>query len=214
MKFTQSILIVFVFAISFVSANGQTESELKKYFEGSTVFVKIDMPASAVGVNVHVQKNPQVNTKKLKVQLHGDGISIHSGDQERITKIKVKEKHIELHLGGGGYTGSGVVSSDFFVPETVSIREGKLEKKLKKERDPERRREISKKLKSERQSRESVDYDKRSEAEAKGAIERRKIARDRLDYGSRFNIRFDRKITAQDLTPQVIVDALTAFVDF
>jgi hypothetical protein len=211
MKF---ILIIFVLAISFVSVSGQTESDLKKYFEGSMVFVKIDMPASAIGVNVYVQRNPQIKIKKHKVQLHGDGISIHSGDQERITKIKVKEKHIELQLGGGGYTGSDIVSNDFFVPEPVSIREGKLEKKLKKETNPERRREISKKLKSERQLRESADYNKRSEAEAKTAIVRRKIARDRLDYGSRFNIRFDRKITAQDLTPQAIMDALAAYVDF
>ncbi len=57
-----------------------------------------------------------------------------------ITKLKVKDKHIEVQLGGGGYgTVGDETDSSVSVPNlSKSIREKNLEDELKGENDPAR----------------------------------------------------------------------------
>ena len=54
MKILVSLFAVVLFSIGSVSA--QSEADLKQYFEGWRVEVKIEMPASRGGVNVYPER--------------------------------------------------------------------------------------------------------------------------------------------------------------
>lgn len=132
-----------------------------------------------------------------------------------ITKIKVKDKHIEFQLGGGGYGTAGDETGTITAQTTSkSRRERDLERRLKDETDERTRRRIRRELDDLREDRQRKDNANRAEAAVAEEVAKARIAEKRLDAGSRFNIRFDRKVTADDLTPQVIMDALAEYLYF
>jgi hypothetical protein len=144
------------------------------------------------------------------------GTSLLEGDRVMITKIKVKDKHIEFQLGGGGYgTFGDETSSSVYVPTAEkSRREKSLERELRDETDERRRRWIRRELDDLRRERERENRENRAEAAIAEEIAKARIQEKRLQGGSRFNIRFDRKVNADDLTPQVIMDALAEYLYF
>jgi len=81
----------------------QDEAHLRKAFEGKRVTVKIDMPASSEGVDLFPGTNRPLDFQKLAGRLKKWGTAIKPGDQIMITKVKVKDDLVEIHLGGGGY---------------------------------------------------------------------------------------------------------------
>jgi ATPase subunit of ABC transporter with duplicated ATPase domains len=143
-------------------------------------------------------------------------MSLLEGDRVMITKIKVKDKHIEFQLGGGGYgTAGDETSSSVYVPSaSKSRREKNLEKDIKYETDERRRRQMREELDYLRRERERENRENRAEAAVAEEIAKARIQQKRLQGGSRFNIRFDRKVTFADLSPQVIMDALAEYLYF
>ncbi len=217
MKYIQTLLnISAIILFSCLLTFGQTEAELKKYFEGKRVEVKIDMPATKDGINVYPEKNQPLDFNQYAKHLKTFGISVREGDRIMITKIKVKDKLIEFQLGGGGYgTFGDETSSHIFVPAvSKSRREKNLERELKNETDERRRRRIKEEL--DYLQRERQREDRRNQAEVAEAEElaKQRIEEKRLHGGSRFNIRFERKVTSLDLTPEAIMDALSEYVRF
>lgn len=212
-KLLFSIAVVFAFA-AFASA--QTEADLKSYFEGKRVEVKIDMPATKDGINVYPERRQPIDFGKYSQSLKTFGTSLREGDRIMITKIKVKDKHIEFQLGGGGYgTAGDETDSSVYVPSaTKSRRERDLERDIKNETDERRRRRMRDELDYLRREREREDRENRAEAAVAEEIKKSRIQEKRLQGGSRFNIRFERKVTADDLTPQVIMDALAEYLYF
>lgn len=86
--------------LSFVACIfGQGENELKRYFEGRKIAVKIDMPATKDGINVYPERNQPLDFGRYSSLIKEYGIGVRDGDQIMITKIKVKDKHIEFQLG-------------------------------------------------------------------------------------------------------------------
>jgi ATPase subunit of ABC transporter with duplicated ATPase domains len=133
-----------------------------------------------------------------------------------ITKIKVKDKHIEFQLGGGGYGTLGdETSSSIYVPAaSKSRREKNLEKELKYENDERRRRRIKEELDYLRRDRENEDRRNKAEVAEAEELAKQRIDDKRLQGGSRFNIRFERNLTGGDLTPEAVMEALTEYVEF
>jgi hypothetical protein len=217
MKYFQKILI---FAAIILSATGltsaQTEDHLKRYFEGRRVEVKIDMPATKDGINVYPERNQLIDYNRYGNLLKTFGISVREGDRIMITKIKVKDKHIEFQLGGGGYGTLGdETSSSIYVPAaSKSRREKNLEKELKYENDERRRRRIKEELDYLRRDRESEDRRNKAEVAEAEELAKQRIDDKRLQGGSRFNIRFERNLTGGDLTPEAVMEALTEYVEF
>ena len=216
MKYIQSLLLLAVVILTFAAfAAAQTENDLKNYFEGKRVEVKIDMPATKDGINIYPERKRPLDYSRYSSLIKDYGLSVREGDRIMITKIKVKDKHIEFQLGGGGYGTLGDETGSVYVPTAnKSRREKNLERELRDETDERRRRRIRRELDDLREERRREDNQNRAEAAVAEEIAKSRIQEKRLQAGSRFNIRFDRKLTADDLTPEVIMDALSEYLYF
>lgn len=196
-------------------AYAQSEAALKEYFEGKTVIVKMDMPASQTGVDVYADARRPMNFEEYSARLKSAGIALKSGDSVMITKIRIKDKLIEFQLGGGGYGTMGDdTSGSVYVPSVAkSNREKDLEKAIKNETDQARKRRMQSELDDLRTERERQD--KRNQASASAASEQKKerIAQQRLHSGSRFNIRYQNGVPP-GVTPGGIMAALADFAEF
>lgn len=210
-----SAIIAFVFSTT-VLASAQTEADLKQHFEGRRVEVKIEMPATKDGINIYPEKPQSMDYSRYAELLKKYGVAVREGDRLIITKIKVKDKHIEFQLGGGGYgTFGDETDSSVYVPTaSKSRREKQLEKDIKDETDDRRRRRMREELDYLRRERERENSRNRAEASVAEEIAKARIQEKRLQGGSRFNIHFNRKLTEQDLMPQAIMQALTEYVEF
>jgi hypothetical protein len=217
MKYFQNLLSIAAIILTFVSlTSAQTEEHLKRYFEGRRVEVKIDMPATKDGINVYPNRNQPIEYGKYGNLLKSFGVSVREGETIMITKIKIKDKHIEFQLGGGGYGTLGdETSANIYVPATdKSRREKNLEKELKYEYDERRRRRIKEELDYWRRERHREDNRNKAEVAEAEELARQRIEEKRLHAGSRFNIRFERNISSDDLTPEAVMEALADFVEF
>ena len=206
---------LFVLAVA-SPAIAQNQSALEKAFEGREVVVLMDMPASHTGVDLYLQREPEIEYSEYARRMKSFGVALRKEDRVMITTIKVNKKNIEIHLGGGGYgtwgDDSGTVS-----PEYVgkSRRETDLEKERKNTTDPDRRRRIDRELSYLREEREREERANKREAEALTAIKQREIATKRLDGGSRFNIWYaDKRLEKWAPTPEELMLSLATYLDF
>lgn len=217
MKTLSKILFAGVWAVVLAAgtATAQTETDLRDFFEGRKVEVLIDMPASRGGVNVYPERRQPLDLGHYRDLLRKYGAGVTEGERIMVTKIRVKKKHIEFQLGGGGYGGwSDETSPDVYVPAAAKTeREKNLERDLKKETDERRRREIREELGRLRQRREREDARNRAQAAAAEELARQRIRDQRRQAGSRFNIRFERQVEDRDLTPARVLAALAAYIE-
>lgn len=217
MRYIQTLLLsaAFIFmTVSFTFA--QTEDDLKRYFEGMRVEIKMDMPATKDGINVYPQRERIIDFNKYGDLIKQYGVSLREGDRVMITKIKIKDKHIEFQLGGGGYGtfGDESVPGTYVSPVSKSYREIWLEKNIDSESDKHRRKKMRDELYYLRRDRERQDEYNQAQALEVAELAKIRIQEKRLQGGSRFNIRFDQKLTADNLTPQAVMGALSQYVYF
>jgi hypothetical protein len=214
MKTILSILALIIFSAGTGSA--QSEVDLKRYFEGRRVEVKMDMPATRGGVIVHPERGQAVDYGKYADRLKEFGISVREGDRVMITKVKVVKRHVEILLGGGGYGSWNDETVPYVYVPTVgkSRREERLEKELKNEADRERRRELREELDDLRRERRREEQRNRAEVAEAEELARQRIQEKRLQAGSRFIIQYDRELTSRDLTPEAVMNALRKYVYF
>ncbi len=185
---------------------GQSESTLKEFFDRKIVVVKIDMPGSFHGVDIYPRRASLIDWKEYRSELKKYGTALHRGQRVTLTKIKAKRKHIEFQLNGGGH---GIIMNltGCNCSEERNSRERDLQSKIDCEDDPERKRELEAeldRLESERRRLNPETMEKRIAWE-KGQRE---------GAGSRFNIRYESKLTALDKTPQSVMAALSDYVEF
>jgi hypothetical protein len=206
----------FFLIVATAGAADDAEQALRHFFEGRYVTVLIDMPASQAGVDVYPEREYPLDYGKASSRIGHSGVSVRPGQRIVVTKVRVKDDLIELHLGGGGWSdfknGSGSVPVRT-TPRTS--RERELERRLEHETDPAERRHLRRELDHLRREREYRDEQNRATAEMVNA-QRREMDRQRaLDMGSRFNIRFDKTdVPEAFLTPEGVVRALQQYVDF
>src|SRR3984893_19236459 len=173
-------------------AAAQNEDALRSFLEGKHVTVKIDMPGTSDGIDVHLDANRSIDYKRYGERLKDYGTAIRAGDSAIVTLVKVKKDLIEFQLSGGGFGTFGDDTSTSVNIKAIekSSREKELEKQVKAETDSRRRRELQGELDEQRDRRDSDN--RRIDAERIRAEERKKerIAAERLRGGSRFNLRF------------------------
>jgi hypothetical protein len=144
------------------------------------------------------------------------GSAIKAGQSAIVTKIRVKSKHVEFQLDGGGYGTFGDETSSNVgtaaAPKTQ--RERNLEAELKREKDPARRRAIREEIDDLKADREREDARNRSNVAEAEEHRKQNIRQRRLEGGSRFNIRYRDAVPPDALTPGSVMSALAQYVDF
>ncbi len=196
-------------------AYAQSEAALKDYFEGKTVVVKIDMPATQAGIDVYADARRPLNFDEYSARLKATGIALRSGDSVMITKVRIKDKVVEFQLGGGGYgTFGDDTNTSVYVPGAAkSKREKDLERDIKVERDSARKRRMQTELDDLRREREREDSRNRAAASTASEEKKQRIADQRLHSGSRFNIRYQNGVPP-GVTAGGIMAALAEYVEF
>lgn len=84
-------------------AAAQSEEHLRAAFEGTIVAPKVDMPASASGIDLFPAQPLVVDLPKVRASLASNGIAIKAGARATVTRVRVKKSHIEFQLDGGGF---------------------------------------------------------------------------------------------------------------
>lgn len=194
---------------------GQSQAELERFFEGKMAVVKIDMPASKDGVDVHPERAQPINYSKYGKRLKQHGTALRPGDRVMITKLKLKERHIELQLGGGGYgtfgDESGYVAANY---EPPSERERELKKAIKAEKDPAKRAELQREYDDLKRERERANEMQEVLAGAASEHAKTRVRTMALGAGSRFNIRYESPLTVEVTTPESVMAALAEYLEF
>ena len=209
------VLPLFFMALA-APLRAQTEADLRRYFEGRRVTLKLDMPGTEQGVDIYPGTERPLDYPRYASRLKDHGTAIESGDDAMITKIRVKSSHIEFQLDGGGYGTMGDETSSSVHVESApkTNREKNLEAELKREKDPVRRRELKEELDDLRSAREREDARNRAEVAAAEEQKEQNIRQRRLSGGSRFNVRYRGAVPGTVLTPEGLQAALAEYVAF
>jgi hypothetical protein len=210
------VLVSTVLLLAFVApAAAQNEAALREYFEGRRVTLRMDMPGTSDGVDVHADARRAIDYTRYRDELKRYGTAIRSGDSVVVTLIKVKKDLIEIQLGGGGFgTFGDDTSTSAYIPlMDKSEREKNLEKRVKDEDDRDRRRQLQRELDDLRNRRERENRRIMAERERLEEIKRERVEAARLRGGSRFNLRYDDRVPA-GIRPEDMIAALAEYVDF
>jgi len=196
-------------------AAAQSEVALKEYFEGKRVTLRMDMPGTSDGVDVHADARRAIDYAKYRDALKRYGTAIRSGDSVVVTIVKVKKDLIEFQLGGGGFgTFGDDTSTSAYIPlMEKSEHERNLEKRVRDEDDRDRRRQLQRELDDVRDRRERENRRIMAERERLEEIKRERVADARLRGGSRFNLRYEDRVPA-GMRPEDLMAALAEYVDF
>jgi hypothetical protein len=197
-------------------ALGQSEDAIRAAFEGKTVRVKIEMPGSSDGVDVHPGTLHPIDFAKHTGRLKDFGTAYHPGEPALVTKVHVKGDHIEFQLGAGGFGTLGD-NTNTTVDAPVAPRtqrEKDLEKDLKTVTDPGQKKRMGDELDKLRTDRQREDARNATRAAEAQAIKEATVRQERLDGGSRFNLRYDHDVPASAMTPDAVMAALADYVDF
>ena len=196
-------------------AQGPGEAELRDFFEGKSVRVRMDMPASAQGIDLFPDARRPINFDEYSARVKSTGIAIRTGDSVLVTKVRVKDKLIEFQLAGGGYgTFGDDTSGTVYTPSTPkSNREKDLEKLVKSETDAVRKRSLQRELDDLKARRAREDLRNDTAAAAASEAKKARIAETRLHGGSRFNIRYQNGVPP-GLGPDGVLRALAEYVEF
>lgn len=196
--------------------SGQTETALKEYFEGRTVSPKLAMPGTEDGVDVYPGSPRPIDYSRYASRLKEYGTAIRAGEPVTVTKVRIKSKHIEFQLGGGGYGTFGEETSSgvSVTPAPVTKREKNLDAELKRETDPARKRAMKEELDDLKSAREREDARNRSAVAEAQEHRKQNIRQRRMEGGSRFNLRYQDRVPAEALYPEAVIAALAQYVDF
>lgn len=192
-------------------AFAQTEEALKNAFVGRRIVLRVDMPATYKGVDLRFDRDAPFDMKEHSERVASADVSIRQGDSATITHVKVKDDLIELHLDGGGFQNASTRTATY-VSKTNA--QSDLERDLKKETDPERRRRMQRDIddmERERQRRQERENRETEEYNREARIRDQERA---LRSGSRFNLRFKKRVPADALTAEGIERYLDPWIDF
>ncbi len=203
------------FAFSICALPGQAEYDLKRYFEGRPVIVKLDMPGDKSGVDVRIDSDPMIDYGEIGRRLKNYGVALREGDRVLVTLVKVNKKNIEIQLAGGGFgtlgDSTGVSTPSTYVSK--SAREKRLEDELKKELDPKKKKEIREEIEDLRRRREREEARLEMEAAQARILAEARERQLRESSGSRFNVWYSRGVPPEALTPDAVLKALSRVME-
>jgi hypothetical protein len=214
---SSSALIVFAIIFSAPPSRAQSDSSsIESYFSGKEVILKIDMPGTNKGVDLRFNKTPPMDWKEYSSRLKQFGPALRKGDVARVTTIVVKKDMIEFQLDGGGFgtfrddTNTRVDSK----PVEKSDYEKSLEKQIADSNDDDQKRSLQRDLDRERARRERQQAANDRNAQIASQMKSEQVADNRMRGGSRFNLRWQKSIPADQLSPQAVMALLANYVDF
>ena len=197
-------------------AVAQTEDQLRLYFEGRRVLVKLEMPGTSQGVDVFPGAAQPIDFPRHAERLKRYGTAYRAGETALITKLKLKDDHIEFQLGGGGY-GTFGDDDNTYVPVVIvpkSEREKNLEREVDRTTDPVKKKSLREELDRLRRARERENARNRTEAAQAQEIREANVRQRRIEGGSRFNIHYRPAVPAEALFPESVRQALAEYLDF
>jgi hypothetical protein len=208
-------IVLFVIALWTLALSGQSSDPLQS-FVGKEVVVKIDMPGTQQGVDLRFNKDDPMNWKEYSSRLKSNGVAIRKGDTARVTGVVVKNDRIEFQLDGGGFGTFFDDSSSTVTPQSVdkSDYEKQLERDIANSTDDDQRRRLQRDLDRERARRQRQEDDNRNAAQVASQIKAQKVADQRLQGGSRFNLRWNGSIPPDQKSPEAVMKLLAAYVSF
>ncbi|HEX4951528.1 MAG TPA: caspase family protein [Blastocatellia bacterium] len=187
----------------------QSEAHLQQAFVGKTVVPKMDMPGASAGINIRPENTPPTDASEQARLFSNYEVGAKAGAPIKLTKIKVKDDLIEIHLGAGGFsTWSGQPQPPTATPK--SEQEFGLEVAYGAETDRAKKAELRKQIETLQRQRAAQDqrarerYDRAMEAYRQG----------QRDSGSRFNLRFKKKVPPDALTPEGFRNYLAPYLEF
>ena len=201
-----------------VSSRGMAQSEesLRRFFEGKSVVVKLEMPGTEEGIDVYPGTSQPIDFPRVAKRLKQFGTAIRRGQEMLITKIRVKKDLIEFQLGGGGYGTFGDETGSYV--STSSADKGAREKNLEKElpglSDPAAKKKAQEELDGLRKDRARTDAANRAVVAQAQQMKDANVRQRRSESGSRFNLRFKPAVPDEALTPDGVMRALAEYVDF
>ena len=192
----------------------QSEAALREYFEGKTVVVRLDLPASKAGVDIYPEAVTPLNYPDYGKRLKQFGIAIRRNEPVTIANVRVNPKSIEFQVGEGDISAGGNGGSpDVYVAADKSSRERKLERDVETETDPERKEKMQRELDDLRQQRSREDARLRAALAQMSAL-KQESDRQRGNAASRFNLVFPNGVPSRALNPEYVMSALKQWVDF
>jgi hypothetical protein len=197
-------------------SHAQTAADIVSYFSGKQVLVKIDMPGTQKGIDLRFNKPSPMDWKEYSSRLKQCGVAIRKGDIARVTTVIVKKDMIEFQLDGGGFGTFGDDTNTTVVAKTVpkSDYEKSLEQQIANTDDPDKKRQLQRDLDRERARRERQDAINQSAAQVASQIKAQQVMDKRMQGGSRFNLRWQGSIPAEQLTPDAVMARLSEYIDF
>jgi hypothetical protein len=214
MRDRMAVVLTLALAGAAVPAAAQDEIALKSFFEGKRVVVKIDMPGTSDGIDLHMESSHPLDSR------YGDRLksyptAIRAGDSVMVTLVKLKKDLIEFQLAGGGFgTFGDDTSTTVYIPyKEKSSREKELDRLIKDEHDSRRKRRLEDERDDLRDRRERENRRIDAERARESARKRERVEEDRLRGGSRFNLRWSTAVPP-GFTPRDVMIALGDYVDF
>jgi hypothetical protein len=196
--------------------HAQSEADLKRFFEGKQVTVKIDMPGTQLGIDVYPNREQALDAGRYGYRMKSYGTAIRNGDTVMVTKVHVTKKNIEFQLAGGGY---GTFGDSTSLPSYTSLSktsyERDLERDLSRAQTDDERRRIRSALDRERSHRRRMDDRNRAATDLARVEKERLILDRRAQGGSRFNILYEQGRLEESVpTPGEVMRILGEWVDF
>jgi hypothetical protein len=210
----QSLVLVAT-AVVAIPLNAQNPDPLQSLV-GKEVMVKIDMPGTQRGIDLRFNKDNPMNWKEYSGRLKSSGTAIRKGDTARVTAVVLKKDVIEFQLDGGGFGTFFDDSNATVNPKVVdkSDYEKQLERDISNTTDEDRKRQLQRDLDRERSRRERQEADNRAAAQVASQIKAQQIADKRMGGGSRFNLRWQGSIPADQINPDAVTKLLADYVSF
>jgi hypothetical protein len=194
----------------------QSESVLRSAFEGKTVTVKIEMPATSYGIDVFPLETTPVNWREVADRSKDYGTALKMGQQVMVTKVVLKKDHIEFQLGGGGYgtLGDETGSAAYASVAGESKEERLLRDSIKTAPNATKKKAFEKELNNLRSARERENSRAKAEAAQANELRDANIRAKRAVSGSRFNIWYKPVVPPNAMTPDGVAKVLQQWVDF
>ncbi len=214
-KYVSAAGLASIVMLSSATLGATNEALLRDWFEGRRVRVRIDMPGTHEGVNLHPDSRRVLDTGDYRDNLRRYGVAIPAGETAVITLVKVKKDLIEVQLNGGGFgTFFDDTDTSVHIPFLgKSDRERQLERDLNRENNRERRRRLERELNELRSWRARENARIAFERERLSSYKERRVQFNRDTGGARFNLRFRDRVP-YGLGPDDIMDMLAEYVDF
>ncbi len=209
--------LIVLAAASAVQIAGQSGAPaLESYFTGKEVTPKIDMPGTQKGVDLKFDSSAPMNWKEYGSRVKQFEAAIRKGDRVRVTSVVVKKDMIEFQLKGGDFGTFGDDTNTKVDAKKIepSDYEKLLEKEISETTDEDKTRDLQRDLDRERSRREKQNAANERAKQVASEIKAQQVQGNRMNGGSRFNLRWKGSIPEAELTPEAIMKLLGEYVDF